>query len=469
MFNSKLLLAGVLVGLGFVAAAAYAEPTQQELTKQLNDLQAQIAQLQSNQATQQHQLDARDVDATVNSVLNDADSHSMLVDGGGVTAGWDKTKMGFFLASEDGSSLIHPGLIWQFRYDGNWREGGKGVSTNEANGFENSRTKLYADGNLFTKDLTFKVQYSTGKTTGSPVLDDMYAQYVFAHNLVADGDLGVKLGQFKDPVSKEENMCDYAALCVERSLMNSLIGGGMIGPRIQGAGLVLVGNGPLHAQLFFDDGDKSVNTDFQSPTFTSVILPGASLMVNWGASARVDYKVTGDWDDATRFTAKGDKQDLLVFGLGANVTDMSDAMLYVYSADAQFNTLDGKLSLYAAGIGNDIDLRNVGVGNIQNFGFLLQAGYLLTDNLELFTRWDWTYLDANIKALNHNQNYYNEVCAGVNYYLGENGSWGNHAKFSLDFSYLPEGSPAAYGDGDVLAQTNDKAEFIARAQFQLWI
>jgi len=490
MFKSKLLWTGALAGLGLVTAAAYAEPTQQELMQKINDLQAQVTQLQSNQATQQHQLDARDVDATVNSVLNDADSHSMLVDGGGVTAGWDKTKMGFFIASEDGSSLLHPGFVYQFRYDGAWTEGGKGVGTKTANGFENERVKVYADGNLFTKDLTFKIQYTTAKTAstataesttgtsetittvkgGTFVLDDAYAQYVFAHAVVCDGDLGVKLGQFKDPVSKEQTMPDQGSLCVERSLMDDLIGGGLIGPRVQGAGLVLVGNGPLHAQLFFDDGADSVNTDFQQPTFTTVIVPGFTEVVNWGASARVDYKVTGDWSDANRFTAKGDKQDLLVVGFGANATDMTKAMVFIYSADVQFNTMDGKLSLYAAGFGNDINLRGVGApGNVQNFGLMLQAGYLLTDSLELFARWDVTYLDAEIKSLNNNQNYYNEICTGVNYYLGENGSWGNHAKVSLDLSYLPEGTPASFADGDILKQTNDKAEFIARLQFQLWI
>jgi len=487
MFKSKLLWTGALAGLGLATAAAYAEPTQQDLMQKINDLQAQVAQLQSTQSAQQHQLDARDVDATVNSVLNDADSHSMLVDGAGVTAGWDKASMGFFIQAEDGSSKLHPGFVSQFRYGANWTDGADrhGGQTALQNGFEQARLKLYVDGNLISKDLTFKIQYANGKTTGALTLDDVFAQYVFAHNVVGTADLGIKAGQFKDPVVKEENMPDQGGLCVERSLLNGVLGGGLIGSRVQGVGLVLVGSSPVRAGLFFDDGGKSVNTDISHPTFTSTVLPvGFAPVVNWGAAARVDVKLMGDWNDTKQFTAKGNKADLLVAGAGANMTEFDNGYLSIYTADVQFNTLNGKLSLYGAVVGSVLDVRNyttndgrfnvqkLGSGsNLDNYGFVVQAGYLVTDALEVFGRYDWTRIDPIVGAglSMPSAQAYNEVTAGVNYYLGENGSWGTHAKITLDVVYLPQGSPAAYSDADIMAQTNHQVEVVARAQFTLWI
>jgi len=474
MFKSKLLWTGALAGLGLVTAAAYAEPTAQELQQKINDLQAQVTQLQSNQATQQHQLDARDVDATVNSVLSDADSHSMLVDGGGVTAGWDKAKMGFFIASEDGSSMLHPGFIWQFRQVDNWRQQEKST-TDSAVGFENSVLEPYVCGSLFTKDLTFKILYDSA-VGGSPNLTDMYVKYVFAHG-VCGGDLAVKGGQFVDPVFKEQFIGDANSavqLVAARSLLNDLIGGGLIGPRVQGVEVLLTGNdNPLHVTAAFDDGGQSANTDFQQVKTLNFANISGTVSSNWGAAVRVDYKVMGDWKDADAFSAKGNKQDLLVVGLGGNVTELDNAYAFLYTGDVQYNTMNGKLSLYAAFVGNYADLRNVSIngdGKLANYGFLVQAGYMVTDNIEVFGRWDWTRLDADFTGVVGDVANYNEVTLGANYYLGDNGSWGNHAKLTLDVTYLPQGSPINFATGDVLQQTNDNGnELMLRAQFTLWI
>jgi len=482
MFKSKLLWTGALAALGLVTAAAYAEPTQQDLLQKINDLQSQVAQLQANQTTQQHQLDARDVDSTVNSVLNDADSHSMLVDGTGVTAGWDKKMMGFFVASEDGSSMLHPGLIWKYTGVANWKHNTTGGGNDSAVGFENTVLEPYVCGNVFTKDMTFKLLYDSA--SGSPTLTDMYVQYVFSHNVLCGGDLAVKGGQFVDPTFKEQSIGDAnvaAELVGARSLLNALIGGGLVGPRVQGVELLLVGdNSPVHLALAYTDGAQGANTDFQqihSVYFSPVAGHSEVFSVNWGVAARADWKLMGDWKDADKFTAKGNKQDLLVVGLGGNVTEIClDGMTggvweYMYSADVQYCTMDGKLSLYAAALGNDLKTRNnPGTDNLQCYGLLVQAGYLVTDSVEVFARWDWTHLDGELAFLvDGGQNNFHELTAGVNYYLGDNGAWGNHAKLTVDISYLPQGTPVGVPAADVLGQGNGRSELVVGAQFTLWI
>jgi hypothetical protein len=66
-----------------------------------------------------------------------------------------------------------------------------------------------------------------------------------------------------------------------------------------------------------------------------------------------------------------------------------------------------------------------------------------------------------------NEDDFQELGVGVDYFLGEGGAWGNHAKFAFDVDYLPYGTPAATGL-DYLASGNGHNEFVARGEFQLW-
>jgi hypothetical protein len=162
-WTAALLALGL--GAGTVSAAepsqSAQQPTQQELMQQLNELKAKVAAMENNQASALAKYDSRDVDATVAAVLKDADRHSLLIDGGVMTGGWDKSKMGFFLGSEDGSSYFHPGIVWWYRGVANYRQGASKDST--TTGFENSLLKPYLDGTLFTKDFAYKFQWTFNK------------------------------------------------------------------------------------------------------------------------------------------------------------------------------------------------------------------------------------------------------------------------------------------------------------------
>jgi len=108
---------------------------------------------------------------------------------------------------------------------------------------------------------------------------------------------------------------------------------------------------------------------------------------------------------------------------------------------------------------------------------MLQAGYLVTPKFEPFVRYDYTLL-ANGSVLtavtaaspvsekagpgiNHSD--VQEFTAGANYYLE-----GQHLKFTVDASYLPNGSPV---DQDALGILTDNghSEFVVRVQFQISI
>ena len=61
---------------------------------------------------------------------------------------------------------------------------------------------------------------------------------------------------------------------------------------------------------------------------------------------------------------------------------------------------------------------------------------------------------------------FNEFTAGVNYYLGKDGSAGHRAKITLDAVYLPDGVPANNTGSGILG-SGEEDQFLLRGQFQL--
>ena len=103
-------------------------------------------------------------------------------------------------------------------------------------------------------------------------------------------------------------------------------------------------------------------------------------------------------------------------------------------------------------MGNHVDA-DAGADDLDNFGWLVQAGYMLNARWEVFGRYDQIILD---EADNDN---IQEYTLGVNYYLN-----GHAAKFTADIDYLPDGSAGQSGLGYI---GTDETETVARVQFQL--
>ena len=74
------------------SSAFGAEPSQAELLRQIEALRAKVEALEAGQNATTQRLDSREVDATVHSVLNDAESRSHLLQQQGFTAGYNKGK-----------------------------------------------------------------------------------------------------------------------------------------------------------------------------------------------------------------------------------------------------------------------------------------------------------------------------------------------------------------------------------------
>jgi hypothetical protein len=458
------------------ADAAPTAATIADMQARLNAMQAKLDSIQANQAEAE-----ADRAAVIKQVLADADAQTEL------SSGYDPN-VGFVIRSGDGAFSFHPGAVLDFRNMTSYREsipvkgGGETGKTgyDTQNGFDITRARFTFDGN-YTKDIYYFVQLSADQ--GAPFsLLDAYGTYHFEQT-----PLSFKVGQFKDPLWHERNLSEANLLAVDRSLVESLLGGGQTS-RVQGAALVY-DQDRLRAQAVIHDGYDSINTKFYDAGGNpSGIAGGAGVTpTDFGTSGRVEYLVIGnrtpdfnpykEYDGG--FTALGDTQDILVLGGGYDYSQAGDNNIIFQTVDAQYDTGSG-LSIYGAYLATYRNLHSsqgvtaatsstpagpaVAPGNYYDPGALIQAAYLVTPKIEPFVRYDYTYLDgASVTAFGLSKNEVQEVTAGVNYYL-----YKQHAKVTLDADWLPDGAPA---DSDALGILEDSGrnEFLLRVQFQLAI
>jgi hypothetical protein len=426
----------VALAMGATGVRAADEPSYSELVQQIRSLQAKVEQLEAKQA---NAITRQDVQTTIRQVMEDAERRSRLLDVQGISAGWNGER--FYLKSDDDNFSIMPNALWQFRYVGNFRESVPGSAKTDSyeDGFENRRFRVGIDGNFFTEEFTYKLVISADRGNNASLLD-AYGQYRF-NKLFA-----IKAGQFKDVWNQEESVTDDRGLTVERSMLKALLGGSQT-ERIQGVNFIFFDAQPWRAQAVLHDGATSRNTSWQDAPISGAggVEPVlGSGDEDFGTTGRLEYFAAGTPKQYSDFTAMGNKQDLLVFGTGADYTQAGDNYGLFHTADAQWENTRG-VGLYAAYVAL---LRQVGspstgasgvnAGDFYDYGFVLQASYLVTKKFELFARYDWIRLDAAAFTAQRtvHQSQLQEVTTGFNYYLH-----GQNLKITVDASYLPNGSP----------------------------
>jgi hypothetical protein len=452
-------------------APAASSPSTAAMLERVHALEGRINQLQDQQSKTQ-----ADVTAAINDMLATADRNSklMAVSPTGLASGYDPNT-GFVLQSGDGNFLMHPGVLFQFRNMTSYRAGipaGGGGETAKTgddtqNGFVVSRLRLTLDGNVINPNLTYFFQVADDNGSGGLTLYDAY----FMERISNQSPLALKFGQFKDPVWHESNLLPGNQLAVDRSLLNSFLGSGQ-DFRVQGVGLIY-DEEQFRGQVVVHDGFNSQNTKFFDAGGVGAGFGGGAGVTptNWGISVRAEQMVIGErtpaynpYAEYDQFTAMGDKKDILVVGGGADFSQAGANDVILHTIDAQYNLASG-WAFYGAYLGSYRDLQsNKGVapGHYYDSGLLAQAAYMVTPQLEPFARWDYTHLDGQA-LVGVNKDNVHEITIGANYYFQ-----GQHAKVTIDGSWLPNGSPT---DVDMLGvlKNDGHNEFTIRAQFQLEI
>jgi hypothetical protein len=440
--------------------------TVKDMAAEIKSLRARVEQLESQQARREaadHHHAKEVVDSTVDAVLQDADRRSNLLDLEGFTAGYTSDK-GFVLRSGDGNFELHPYIQFLFRNVTNFREDSKADGSDDLqNGFEVRRLKLGFDGTLWGPDFKYLFLWATDRKTGNLILEEAWGTYKLG-NFGLGEPVSIQAGQFKNYFAHEAMASSRRVFAAERTLLNNLFTGG--DDFIQGVGLIYnegKKGGPLRVGVVVNDGSNDFDRNFQD-------FPTGKW--NYGVAARVEYKAFGDWSNYDDFTALNLKKPLLVFGGALDYSEAGDFAQFRQTVDVQYKA--DRVALYAAYLGRE--LRHAGVGgggtgtpspatagidNYYDYGFVGKAGYLFAAKWELFGQYSYTQLELG-EFTASSETTIHEITSGVNWYIQ-----GHNAKFTIDLTWLPNGSPVSDDGAGILAQPNGNNEFVLRTQFQL--
>ncbi len=385
-----------------------------------------------------------DLRATIAEMIADVESRSSLLGSG------DSGHDGKFFLAGDGFRLNIGGNV-QFRYYAEFRDDSN--PDDFESGFQMRRSQLHFSGTA-NRDWGFRIQANFDSESGTFTLQDAYATYTFANGWT------LLAGQVKAPLLRETLMADWHQLAVESSVAQAYFGGG----RTQAVAITRTAD-EWSFIFAFSDGANADNTDFTD--FNGVSEADYSL------TPRAQWKFAGDWKQFDDFTSpRGSAFASLLGGAlhwqqSRNTGSPTDTDVDVlrYTIDLSFEG-DG-WNAFGAFYGQYVDTRSLAADPdaLNDFGFVLQGGVMVTERAELFARWDAILADEDRGFADDNMHF---VTAGVNWYFA-----GHAAKLSVD-GVVSLNDTSGLVSAGTLPNTNlgllgdsDSGEVVLRAQFQL--
>ncbi len=321
----------------------------------------------------------------------------------GGTAGHDGS---FFIGSADGNNRLEIGGYTQFRYIIGSRDA---TSPDEdfTSGFELPYAALTFGGNVINQNLTFFIRgyFDEGLGgNGNFMLADAYGTYTFDNNVT------IVWGQFIVPVIRERMVDDTMQLAAGRSVMTSTFD-----PDYTQGFAVTYANDNFKILGAIDDGAATRNTPYYS-----------TAEADFGVTGRAEFKWAGDWDQFNDFTSwQGTEGYAGMFGVAGHWqtsgdtgntttftgTDVTNVDLFLYSADV---SVEGNgWNAHGAFVGRTIDPDNA--SSTDEYGALVQGGFFVTEQDELFARWDAIFSDSSVNTSGDDD--YHTLTFGVNHYF----------------------------------------------------
>jgi hypothetical protein len=310
--------------------------------------------------------------------------------------------------------------------------------------------------------------------------------------------MSVRVGQFQAPWMREVLVDSSMQLAADRSLNAQFFGQGYS----QGIQFGYESDNMRFNGGYFD-GIGSSTTDYGN---AAASLDGINIDVNgfnsqgtgWNATpanyafaGRFEYKMSGDWSQFDDFSSfKGEEGGMMFgaavmyqrannnVGLGIdNVGFGNAAGTKEFGVTADFTWDFGGASLFASAVWKNIKGKyNVdGLGSASNttnpWGVTIQGGYFVSEDVELFGRYDYAKLDNAAEELglgipDLTTAKYNGVTLGFNYFFAKG------VKFTTDFQWnlksLNGVSQATLNPLGLRTDAGDKKnQWAIRAQLQL--
>jgi hypothetical protein len=431
-----------LGGAGLVALLA-GSVNAAELTSTADEIAALEAQLAAKKAELAQEVRDDQIRLLADEASADAATRSFYMNGP-ASVGFEQGK-GFMLSDQAGENTMAIGFYSQFRYVANFQNDSStdpnvdGTST----GFEFRRNRIQLQGKMAGK-FGYKLSGDFGQD-GMFELKDAYFSYEL------DPGWTLLAGQFKAPVLYETMVSSTKQLAVERSAIDNVFGA----DRTQGVALQYMEDN-FRFIGSFNDGANSDNTSWSQD------------QVDGSVTGRIDYVVEGDWKQFDDFTSNRSSDFGLRIGGAAHYQDgdvgddaSPDSLkgpfpnVFVYTIDAQAEFQGA--SLYASFIGVDADSESGG-DDVEHYGFLVQGSYYLTEQWELFGRWEYFDLDgiSDEPSL---------ITIGLNNYID-----GHYNKCSIDFGFATDTVPSLLASDNTGWETDadgKDGQVLIRAQWQI--
>ncbi len=364
-------------------------------------------------------------------LVADAGTRASLLAGG--MAGGSLYQGTFGIGDSTGANRLNIGGTEVFQYNASFRDDNSVGDVDDTTiGFSTPLTRLRFWGNVWDKNLTFKVQGNFGgefSDTGSFGLEDAYGMYTWENGL------SVKWGQFRMPLTRAFSVEDEFQLAADRSITDRVFSPGYTqGIQVgwQDDMIRIVGG--------FTDGVNTANTDFNSASEADAAL-----------NFRIDWKAMGaSWERFNDITSWRSAQDnALLVGAGIEYqtsgetggTGGVDADSLLYTIDASFEGQGWNVmgAAYGSHISPD------GGSDLDNFGVTIQGGIFVSEQIELFGRYDAIFFD---NELGFDPATLHFATAGMNWYLSKES---HAAKFTAQVGYAFNATPALFGTGGLLS------------------
>ena len=334
------------------------------------------------------------------------------------------------LTAADGDSKVVLGGFTQFRYTMNFRDdpstGGLPHQSGFTNGFDAPTTRLQATGNVMSKDFTFKVEGNFNQS-GEFSLLDAFSRWAF------DNGSSVIIGQFQNPLWREWSMYPKGSLAADVSVVTAVFNPGYT----QGVAYNFR-NDQWNFLIAADDGLQSGNTPYTTGSTDLSTFQGGSNEANIGVSTRIEFKGGGDWKLFDDFSGWRGQETAWLIGLGGHWENdgNTNANTVQYQGQQFLLSLDAQVegngwNVYGGVIWSGNSPGNGGGDSVNNFGFIVQGGYMFTDNVEGFIGWNGIALDSAYGQ--NNDNNFNTGLVGLNFYPFAKSS---AVKFTTDLQWF---------------------------------
>jgi hypothetical protein len=304
---------------------------------------------------------------------------------------------GRFMLGDGGANVLYIRGYAQHRYYANFRDREEETEDSFTHGFQEARVRLRFAGSIYSKKLTYDIQTELARADGA-ILVDSEIRYTFENKAY------VRAGQYKPRFNREEIVIDSSQLAVERSLSNSIFTLG----RSQGAGAGWEGS-KVNISIDIHEGAANLNQPFDSPR-----------EADFATALRTEWMPVGDsFRRYSDFTSWRGSEFTMLLGAAINFetygetgpgpsTISPDRDVLGLTADVSFE--GNGWNAFAAGLFRDVDLQ--AGSNTSDFGAVVQGGVFVTEQAELFARYDALFPDETTGPDN-----FHSFAAGVNYYV----------------------------------------------------